>query len=133
MRNKAYRYVLSSYREAPFHLGAPYRLDFVSELRSLYPDARELDSLNLGLILTRVVRCGYKNGSYWFLFPDREAVDVLSCYKIPFFYTKTTLNDEYLVHISHVDILFVLYALLNLNPRTYVAKKKTPEKETPDR
>lgn len=109
------------FREYPRTDIPPEELAFLESLPASYPEFGSLGFVSFVLTMSRCLRCGWKNGQYWFSFANRKDFTGLAFFKIPFFYREVSSPSEsrFVVFFRPADFLSLLIRFTSLNPSSY--------------
>lgn len=117
------------YQDYPRTNIPPVELKFLESLPSSYPEFGSLGFVSFVLTMAKCLRCGWKNGQFWFVFQDRRDFAPLSFFKIPYFYRDVSrpTGERFIVFFRPSDFLSLIIRFTSLNPTSY--ETKTPQKE----
>ncbi|WP_233355474.1 hypothetical protein, partial [Glycocaulis alkaliphilus] len=109
----------------------PDEVDLLRSLMESYPEAPSLGILNFPILFSRMHRCGFSKGQFWFITEERSVLDSFTTLKVPFYYTQL-VDGKFIAYFRPDHFLSGLLRSCCVNPYAYESTAvKASRQDTP--
>ena len=95
-----------------------------------YPEAPSLGILSFPILFSRVHRCGFSKGQFWFIIEERSVLNSFTTLKVPYYYTQL-VDGKFIIYFRPDHFLSALLRSCSMNPYAYETKAFKTPRETP--
>lgn len=95
-----------------------------------YSECPSLGILNFPILFSRMHRCGFSKGQFWFITEVRSVLDSFTTLKVPFYYTQL-VDGKFIAYFRPDHFLSGLLRSCCVNPYAYEGTEfKKPRQDT---